>query len=201
MRLNVIENVLALDLGFVVDGSKAIDEQGPGNFRKCMEFVKDVLHSFPVGKREVHAGLVTYGETAKVNFNLDSFNDQFSLDAVIDSAHYPGTDPYAGKALITAMSKVFPHSGRQNVPHVLVLITGSSSLDAVESAAEELKASGVTIFCVGVGVRYDQLQLDEIASSPLDTYVMTTSFDALRSIVPVLFWRIYEGKNTKTFIV
>ena len=174
-----------------------IDEQGSGNFRKCLEFVKEVLRSFPVSIDGVHAGLITYGEKSRLNFNFDTVLDQPTIETAIDSVSYPGTESHRGNALDTAMAKLFPHSGRQNVPHVLVVITGSNSRDEVESSAEELRASGVRIFCVGVGGRYDQSQLETMASSPSDSYVITTEFDALRNAVPLLVSQISAGKYLK----
>ena len=188
-------NLIAFDLGFVVDGSKVVDEQGTGNFRKCLQFVKEVFRSFPVSSEGVHAGLITYGTNARLNINFDSLLDQPGIEAAIDTISYPGTEPNAGNALGVAMSQLFPHSGRQNVAHVLVLILGSNAQDEVEASAEELRASGVKIFCVGVGGRFDQSQLDMIASSPSDTYVITTEFDILRNAVPILVSRIRAGKN------
>lgn len=188
-------NFIAFDLGFVVDGSKVVDEQGTGNFRKCLQFVKEVFRSFPVSSEGVHAGLITYGTNARLNINFDSLVDQPGIEAAIDTISYPGTEPNAGNALGTAMSQLFPHSGRQNVAHVLVLILGSNAQDEVEASAEELRASGVKIFCVGVGRRFDQSQLDMIASSPSDTYVITTEFDVLRNAVLILVSRIRAGKN------
>ena len=188
-------NFIAFDLGFVVDGSKVVDEQGTGNFRKCLQFVKEIFRSFPVSSEGVHAGLITYGTNARLNINFDSLLDQPGIEAAIDTISYPGTEPNAGNALGAAMSQLFPHSGRQNVAHVLVLILGSNAQDEVEASAEELRASGVKIFCVGVGRRFDQSQLDMIASSPPDTYVITTEFDILRNAVPILVSRIRAGKN------
>lgn len=192
--MDVIGNSLAFDLAFVVDGSNVIDEQGVGNFRKCLEFVKEILRSFPVSIGGVHAGLITYGENARMNFNFDTVLDQSSLESTIDSVSYPGTESHTGNALETAMVRLFPHSGRQNVPHMLVAIIGSNSQDEVESAAEELRAGGVKIFCIGVGGRYDQSQLETIANSPSNTYVITTEFDTLRNLAPLLVSRISAGK-------
>ena len=192
---NVVGNVLAFDLGFVVDGSQIINDQGSGNFRKCLEFVKEILRLFPVSTEGVHAGLITYGRNARLNINFDKVLDQYGIETVIDTISYPGTESYTGNALGTALAKLFPHSGRQSVAHVLVLVTGSNSQDEVETSAEELRAGGINIFCVGVGGRYDQSQLDLIASSPSETYVLTTGFDSLRNVVPILASRISAGKN------
>ena len=178
----------------MVDGSNVIDEQGVGNFRKCLEFVKEILRSFPVSISGVHAGLVTYGENARLNFNFDTVLDQSSVESTIDAVSYPGTESHTGNALETTMRKLFPHSGRQNVPHILVAVIGSSSQDEVESAAEELRAGGIKIFCIGVGGRFDQSQIEMIANSPSDTYVITTEFDTLRNLIPHLVSKISAGK-------
>lgn len=157
--------------------------------------MKEILRLFPVSSEGVHAGLITYGKNARLSINFDTLLDQSGIEAVIDTISYPGTESYTGNALDTAMSKLFPHSGRHSVAHILVLITGSNSQDEFEASAEELRASGIKIFCIGVGGRYDQSQLDMIASSPSDTYVITTEFDTLRNAVPILVTRINTGKN------
>jgi len=190
-----VGNFIAFDIGFIVDGSKVVDEQGTGNFRKCLEFVKEIFRSFPVSSEGVHAGLITYGTNARLNIAFNTLLDQPHIETAIDNIPYPGTESNAGNALSKAMSKLFPRSGRQNVPHILVLILGSNPKDEVEASAEELRASGIKIFCVGVGKRFDQSQLDMIASSPSDTYVITTEFDTLRNVVPILVSGISEGKN------
>lgn len=190
---------VAFDLGFIVDGSKVIDEQGTGNFRKCLEFVKEILRIFPVTSDGIHAGLVTYGEDSQVHFNFDTDIKQLNIEASIDSITYPGGESQTGNALYTAMTKLFPHSGRQNVAHVLIVITGSDSKDEVEPAAQELRAGGVRLFCVGVGGRYDESQLEVIANSPSDTYVVTSEFDSLMNVVLVLVPRILAGEFLHIF--
>ena len=119
------------------------------------------------------------------------------IDAALEVVPYPGSAPYTGYALQTAMQKLFPNSGRQNIPHVLVVISGSRSEDDFEPAAEELRASGVSIFCVGVGGRFDQSQLDSIASSPANEHVITAQFDGLRSVVPVMIDQIMKGNDIR----
>ena len=56
-----------------MDGSNAIEEQGSGNFKKCLEFVKEVIHAFPISNRAVHAGLISYSEQAAVDFDFTSY--------------------------------------------------------------------------------------------------------------------------------
>lgn len=178
----------------MVDGSKDIDDQGSGNFRKCLEFTKEILRSFPVSKQGVHTGIITYGRKALVDINLDTSLDQTGIESAIDAIPYSGDESYTGNALDTAMGKLFPHSGREKVAHILVVVKGSISQDEVQSSAQELRDSGVRIFCIGVGKRFDQSQLDLIASSPSGTYVITTEFNTLRNVVPTLSSRILSGK-------
>lgn len=182
------------DLGFIVDGSNVIEEQGSGNFKRLLEFVKEVFRKFLPSQRGVHAGLISYGQVAQVNFDFKSHYDQASLEGAIDSVTYTGTEPHTGFALNMAMTKLFPNSNRLSVRHLLVLITGSNSMDDVGPAAEELKASGVEVFCIGVGGRFEQAQLDTIASSPSSVHVMTAQFDTLGSLVQTLASRIRAGE-------
>ena len=190
----LLANVPAFDLGFIVDGSSVVEEQGAGNFKLLLAFAKQTLHSFPLSKQGVHAGLISYGQSAQVIFDFNAHADHASVDQAIDSVTVPGTEPRISEALDLAISDLFPKSDRQNVHHVLVVLTGSTSTGDVQPSAEELRASGVVIFCVGAGGRFDHAQLDAMASSPSSVHVLTAEFGALATLVPTLVSRITAGE-------
>ena len=54
------------DVGFIIDGSGSIEASGKGNFKKVLDFVKDLTRSFDVSKEGTHVGIVLYSDEPKV---------------------------------------------------------------------------------------------------------------------------------------
>ena len=55
-----------VDLGFIIDGSGSIELYGKGNFKKILNFVKELTRGFDVSKEGTHVGIVIYDHEAKV---------------------------------------------------------------------------------------------------------------------------------------
>lgn len=177
-----------------MDGSDIVDDQGSGNFRKMLEFVKKVQKALPTSVNGVHFGVVTYGSEAEVNIDFNVHFIQESFDSAIEGINYPGGTTSTGNAMSVVMKKLLPQSKRRALQHVLVFMIAGKAQDDPVSLAEEIKASGAKIFCVGVGVMFDSAQLDAIASSPSSTHVITTKFNELGSQVQALVAGIVKGK-------
>lgn len=54
------------DVVFIIDGSGSIEISGKGNFKKVLDFVKDLTRSFDVSKEGTHVGIVLYSNDAEV---------------------------------------------------------------------------------------------------------------------------------------
>ena len=55
-----------MDLGFIIDGSGSIEMSGKGNFKKVLDFVKDLTRSFDVSNEGTHVGVIVYSNEPKV---------------------------------------------------------------------------------------------------------------------------------------
>lgn len=187
---------MAFDVGFVVDGSDIVEEQGSGNFRKLLEFVKEVQRALPISVNGIHLGVVTYGDEAEANMDFNINFSQENFESAIDGINYPGGVTKTANALGIVMKELLPSSERVNVQHVIVLLTAGKSEDDPVSIAEEIKASGAVMFCIGVGMMFDRAQLDAMASSSSSTHVMTIGFNELSSLVKTLAAAIVKGKHS-----
>lgn len=67
--------------------------------------------------------------------------------------------------------------------------------DYVDEPSKKLRDMGVTIFCFGVGTRYDKDQLDAMATDPDATHIITGDFDDLDQILPKIKKMACDGKR------
>ena len=96
------------------------------------------------------------------------------------------------------------HGGRDDVPHVVVVLTDGKSqdYDATSAAARAARLAGINTFAIGVGDGVDRKELTNIASEPSDDFVFqVTDFEALDSIKNQLADKACHGKqNVKMFL-
>ena len=76
-------------MAFIIDGSGSIEMSGKGNYKKVLNFVKELTRAFDVSKDGTHIGLVSYDSEAKVG--LVSFNriDTLVLNLSLNYQRHP----------------------------------------------------------------------------------------------------------------
>lgn len=57
-----------VDLDFLIDGSGSIERAGPGNFKRELNFVKQIVKGFEVSKEGTHVGVIIFSSGARVCF-------------------------------------------------------------------------------------------------------------------------------------
>ena len=62
-----------MDLGFLIDGSGSIEQAGRGNFKKELNFVKQIVNGFKVCKKSTHVGVIIFSSNAKVCMKVNDF--------------------------------------------------------------------------------------------------------------------------------
>ena len=55
-----------VDLGILIDGSGSIEQTGPGNFKRELNFVKQIVSAFEVSRDGTHVGIIIFSSDAKV---------------------------------------------------------------------------------------------------------------------------------------
>ena len=116
-----------VDIAFLLDGSGSIDFQQPGNFKKCLGFLKNFVQSFNIAKDGTHVGVVLFSKTAEVMFNFEKYLDSKSMIEAIEKIPYPAQSTYTGAGLELVRTGLFENSARQGVRDILIVMTDGAS--------------------------------------------------------------------------
>lgn len=189
------------DLGFVIDGSRSVEVLGKGNFKKMLEFVKNVSLGFHIAPEDTRVGAISYGTEPRLVIPFNKYRSPNSLALAIENIAYPGSSTMRGKALELANQKLFDKGSRINVPKVLVVLSEGTSRDNVEESAHALHKAGVTVISVGLGRVFNNAELDNIASIPTSYNVIRAKFNELQHKINELQDKICAaGKAQNKFI-
>ena len=133
---------------FVLDSSTSV---GPDNWKLELKFLADIVKRLRIGSNADRVGLVTYNTDAKVEFGLTKYTSKAALIRAIHRVKFSEGITATGDALRLARTRVLSHV-RRGVPKIVILITDgrtNTGEDPIKEAAK-LKASGVTVFAVGI---------------------------------------------------
>ncbi|MBN3294551.1 CO7A1 protein, partial [Polypterus senegalus] len=124
------------DIVFLVDESSSI---GSNNFDKLKSFLFRVA-------------VVHYSDEPRTEFPLNQYHDRNSILRAIRGVKYGGGNTKTGRGIGYILRESFqPSAGmRQNVPHMLVLITDGKAQDDVSPPARVAHALGIHVLAVGV---------------------------------------------------
>ncbi|XP_062585829.1 hemicentin-1-like, partial [Saccostrea cucullata] len=162
------------DIVFLLDESGSI---GSLNFERMKSFVSSVVGNFKVGINANQFSVVNFASSSREIFPLNKYHTVSGLQSAISSISFSSGGTSIGSALDYARMYSFSSArgARNDSAKLAVLITdGQSSLS---NQPEQLKAIGVTIFCVGVGTGINSAVLRSVASH--NDYTYLTTFDLL----------------------
>ncbi|XP_062577145.1 collagen alpha-1(XII) chain-like [Saccostrea cucullata] len=114
-------------------------------------FVSSVVGNFKVGSNANQFSVVNFAYSSREIFPLNRYHTVSGLQSAISSISFSSGGTSIGSAFDYARMYSFSSArgARNDSARIAVLITdGQSSLS---NQPEQLKAIGVTIFCVGVG--------------------------------------------------
>ncbi|XP_034337929.2 uncharacterized protein [Magallana gigas] len=169
------------DIVFLLDESGSI---GYSNFERIKSFVSTIVGQFSVGNDTNQFSVVSFESFAREIFPLNRYQTVSSIQSAISSISFSSGGTSIGSALDYARMYSFTttRGARSDAAKIAVLITdGQSSLT---DEPERLKAMGVTIFCVGVGLGVDFQVLRSVATH--NDYTYLTTFDVLNLIAEEL---------------
>ncbi|XP_039618097.1 collagen alpha-1(VII) chain [Polypterus senegalus] len=138
------------DIVFLVDESSSI---GSNNFDKLKSFLFRVVTYFPkIGSEGTQIAVVHYSDEPRTEFPLNQYHDRNSILRAIRGVKYGGGNTKTGRGIGYILRESFqPSAGmRQNVPHMLVLITDGKAQDDVSPPARVAHALGIHVLAVGV---------------------------------------------------
>lgn len=171
------------DIVFLVDSSTSIGEV---HFQKVKNFLTILISSLDIGSDQVRIGLAQYSRETFKEFLLNQYYLKSDILERIQNLTFRRGRTHTGAALDSIRTGYFTKSTgsriQENIPQVLILITDGESNDEVKVPASKLKARGISVYVVGIGVR-NTIQLQEIASRPSDKFLFSIdSFDILQDL-------------------
>uniref|UniRef100_UPI00358EC2DF cartilage matrix protein-like isoform X3 n=1 Tax=Myxine glutinosa TaxID=7769 RepID=UPI00358EC2DF len=155
------------DVVFLIDGSSSITKE---IFNTTLFLVRTIVNGLDIDSGNVRAALVQYSgsfleEKNTLHFNLDWYNSNADLQKAISSVPYMTGFTQTGFALFYTLDSIFRSHARPDVEKILIFISDGGGYGNFEAAADGMKASGVTVFSIGVGdINFKTLQV--IASDP-----------------------------------
>ncbi|XP_022792982.1 cartilage matrix protein-like [Stylophora pistillata] len=171
-----------IDIGFLVDSSGSIEKYGKGNYKKCLEFIKNAVNRSFISETFTHVGVVLFSSKTETVFTLKQFFDAEQMMKAIEEAPYLKGGTLTAKALTYVKRKLFDETGRPEVPKVLIVMTDGKSSDNVTLPAQQLHDANITVFAIGIGRNYDMGQLKVIATKPDIKYALTADFNRLNEL-------------------
>ncbi|XP_045081348.1 collagen alpha-1(VII) chain-like [Coregonus clupeaformis] len=150
------------DIVFLVDESWSI---GSNNFAKLKDFLFRVVTYFPViGPQGTQIAVVHYSDEPRIEFKLNDYKNRNSVLKALRGIRYGGGNTKTGKGMSYVLKELFQESlgMRQEVSHVLVLLTDGRAVDDVEQPSRIAQAYGVSVLAIGVA-NADMDELKKIA--------------------------------------
>ena len=154
-------------------------------------FIKKVILTFDFSFTGTRAAVVLYSNAASTRIWFDDFSDPEAFGEAVNKLPYESGSNMIDLALENAYSNLFGPDGdaRSDVPRIAVVLTGGlQSLTqysvTLDIASYPLKALGVRMVAVGIGVEVDESELQLMVDNK-DDLLLVKSFDHLLDNVGV----------------
>lgn len=173
-----------IDLIFLIDGSSSVERYGVGNFRRVINFVRDLTTKFVVSKSNTRVAAMVYGTRTFPIFGFKAYsNNKRVFHAFNRPVRYPRTGARTASALKSAYRRFFQYNRRVGAQRVIVVLTDGSSRDrGVLRVARSIKRKGIKIFAVGLGRYFNARELDSMVSKKINEHVFTSDWKQLKHI-------------------
>ena len=116
-----------VDLAIVLDQSSSITFQGTDvNWHLMLNFVKELVGSFPIGQSLTRVAVVTFSNHANIQWTFNAFGDLVTLEGAIDDLEHMGGNTSISAGLRVTREQLYgdPNSGnRPEVVDVTFVIT------------------------------------------------------------------------------
>ena len=140
-----------------------------------------MVSQLEIGPDSTRVGLINFASSARVEFSLNTHQDNSSLLQAIANVPYISSGTNTAAALTTLLSEFSTVNGarplQQGIPRVTIVVTDgrSNSPTATIAAASNVHASNIMAYAVGVGSNVFMTELNAIASDPNSQYVRLLS--------------------------
>ncbi|XP_073540758.1 von Willebrand factor A domain-containing protein 2 [Phyllobates terribilis] len=161
----------SVDLLFLLDGSSSSSVE---TFMQHKSFVKRFLQAALPDDAPVNVGVAQYSDQVQMVVKIGEYENTGQLLRYLDAMRFAGGGVYTGKALRFVTQHGFKSAPtfsdvRDDLPRVVVLLTGSTSLDPVQEPAQY--ARDHEVFIIGVTGDATKDEMTEIVGDPQNVIV------------------------------
>ncbi|XP_026880718.2 von Willebrand factor A domain-containing protein 2 isoform X2 [Electrophorus electricus] len=175
----------SVDMLFLVESSSALTLEG---FLRFKSFLKRFVQAVLTSEAPVKVGLAQYSAEARVEARLGQYRDPVKLAQAVEALRYQSREAKTGEALRYVTRHGFQSSPvyadvQDDLPRVLVLLTGTPSADAVVEPAKY--ARDREVFIIGIAPDRMKAEVNNITGNPQRT-ITFSSPDRLMAKIPEL---------------
>ncbi|XP_024114131.1 collagen alpha-6(VI) chain isoform X2 [Oryzias melastigma] len=169
---------MAVDLAVVVDGSREVQAD---EFAGAQQLLGSVLEQLAVSAEpsQARVAVVQQGsaQAPKLEFGLQTFQNRDLMKRhLLQNMQQQGGPSLLGRTLEYTLREVLPRADQTRRKRVLLTVlatrTAYEDRSALRSASQRAHCDGVALFVLTVGDRYNQTQVEELASSPVQQHLI-----------------------------
>jgi uncharacterized protein YegL len=181
---------------FVVDSSGSIRGANPAdksfdNYNLLLTFITEIIDALPISLTQVKVGMVIFGNAAKSEFYLNSYQNKTLLKQAVLNATYLDENTNTSGAIREMHYNQFTvqRGHRPNVKKIAIIITdGKSTYDSERTIPEALaaRADNITIVTVGITDQTNVTELQLMSSMPQQeglNFFQSINFNTLNSVM------------------
>ncbi|XP_061170021.1 mucin-3B-like [Saccostrea echinata] len=186
----------AADIVFVLDASESLSHD---DFEIEKDFVYNFTKKFKIGRDNVQFGCITFGDTVRNDFYLNTYHDRNQLLQKIQSLTFLMSGTNTADALKFVRENAFSHShgGRHSASRIVVVLTDGKSKDTNKTIAEAKQLQHqATVHAIGIGSLVNTQELSAIDSNGKPGTV--SGFDVLHTMGDYLMDIACPGSHTGT---
>uniref|UniRef100_H2MR52 Collagen type VI alpha 6 chain n=1 Tax=Oryzias latipes TaxID=8090 RepID=H2MR52_ORYLA len=171
-----------VDLAVVVDGSREVQVDEFAGAQQLLGSVLEQLAVSPQPRRPgnlARVAVVQHGgaQAPTLEFGLQTFQNRDLMKRhLLQTMRQQGGPSLLGQTLNYTLREVLPKAGltRRKRALLTVLATRTASADrsALRTLSLKAQCDGVAVFVLTVGRRYNQTQVEELASSPVQQHLV-----------------------------
>lgn len=163
------------DIVFLLDGSDSMR----GRERQILQFVRDFVKQIEIGPKKVQFALTRYSADPITEFLLNTYSVKADVLHHLSNVRFEGGQTVnTGAALDFVKNNVFTVSSgsrnQEDIPQILVLLSGRKSDDNVQDAGDRLRNAGIVLYTIGLN-NANKLEVEGLAYSPTGHFFIKES--------------------------
>ncbi|XP_068168133.1 von Willebrand factor [Antennarius striatus] len=147
----------AMDLAFLLDGSKALSED---EFQATKDFILGVVNRFRMGSAHTRATVLLYHSGVKT---YDLQVQKWLFKKTVRELHYTGGDAaFLDEAVKYLVINIYDKNKREHAGRVAIILTASANPRPVRALTKMLRKKSITTLTVALGPGVNMGQINDI---------------------------------------